>query len=176
MSLNVTWSDASVQGKHYTTVIGGVHGPAASLWKLGGIATDGIKSMAEAGGTTLLGGEVLSAVNAGTAKEIIKFGGGSAPGASTGMIDVSPQFPLVSFGSMLAPTQDWFVGVSSLSLCESGAWVATKTVDAVVYDAGTKDGAEFDYGFPETQPRAPIGYAAKFPGKVPAGSLKFDKQ
>ena len=176
VSLNVTWNDSAVQAKHYTTIIGGVHGAAASLWKLGGTATDGIKSMAEAGGTMLLSNEVLGAVNAGTAKEVIKFGGGNAPGTSTGMIDVSPQFPQVSFGSMIAPSPDWFVGVSSMSLCESGAWVATKTVDAIVYDAGTKDGADFDYGSPETQPRAPIDYATKFPDKTPAGKWKFDKQ
>ena len=176
VTVNVTWADAAVNSKHYTTIIGGVHSASVSLWKLGGTATDGIKSMAEAGGTMLLGDEVGAAVKAGSAKVVIKFGGGNAPGSSTGMVDVSPQFPLVSFGSMLAPTPDWFVGVSSLSLCEGGAWLTSKKVDALVYDAGTKDGADFDYGFPETQPRAPIGYAVKFAGNVPAGTIELVKQ
>ena len=176
ITLNVTWADAAVSGRHYTTVIGGAHSAKVSLWKLGGTATDGIKSMAEAGGTATLEAEVQAAIAAGTAKSVLKFGGGNAPGTSSSMVELDPKFSQLSFGSMIAPSPDWFVGVSSLDLCEAGSWVATKTLDAVVYDAGTKDGSDFDYGFPETEPRASIAYSVKFPDKGPAGSIKFDKQ
>jgi hypothetical protein len=92
------------------------------------------------------------------------------------MVELSPDFPELSFGSMLAPSPDWFVGVSGLSLCEAGVWLQSKTMAAIVYDAGTKDGADFDYGFPETQPPVAIGYAVKFPNMMPAGTISFEKQ
>jgi hypothetical protein len=176
VTVSVTWNDAGVDGKHYTTVVGGVHSGGVSLWKLGGLATEGVKEMAEMGGTSVLSTEVNAAIAAGTAKAVIQFGGGNAPGVSIGMVEVSPNFPLMSFGSMIAPSPDWFVGVSALNLCDSGAWLSTKTMNAVVYDAGTKDGTDFDYGYPETQPPMPIGYSAKFPNMASAGTITFEKQ
>jgi len=176
VTVNVTWADPAVSDKHYTTIIGGVHSSAVSFWKLGGLATQGIKEMAEMGSTTVLATEVKAAITAGSARSLVQFGGGGAPGSSSAMIELSGEFPLLSFGSMLAPTPDWFVGVSSLNLCESGAWVPTKTLDAVVYDAGTKDGADFDYGFPETNPPVAIAYSVKFPNQAAAGTLLFEKQ
>jgi hypothetical protein len=176
ITVDVTWTAQGLNGPHYTTIIGGVHSAGVSLWKLGGLATEGVKEMAEMGGTSVLAAEVNAAIGAGTAKAVIQFGGGNAPGTSTGTVELTPEFPRVSFGSMLAPTPDWFIGVSDLSLCEAGAWVTTKKLDAVVYDAGTKDGADFDYGFPETQPPVAIGYSVKFPGMTPAGTITFDEQ
>ncbi len=175
ITVDVTWKAEGLNGPHYTTVIGGVHSAAISFWKLGGLATEGIKEMAEMGGTTALASEVKTAISAHTAQAVIQFGGGSAPGKSAGTVQVTPDSPLVSFGSMLAPTPDWFIGVSGLSLCEAGAWLPTQAMDAVVYDAGTKDGADFDYGFPETQPPVPIGYSVKFQNLASAGTITFDK-
>jgi len=40
----------------------------------------------------------------------------------------SRDFSLVTLVSMLAPSPDWFVGVSGLDLIENGDWVAEKVV------------------------------------------------
>ncbi len=178
VTVNVTWDDVAVSGKHYTTIIGAVHSPSVVIWQAGEVATDGVKDMAEMGSTQKLGAEVGTAVTAGTAASVVQFGGGDAPGTSTGQLQVSGDFSRVSFGSMIAPSPDWFIGVSNLDLCEAGAFVTQKSVDAVVYDAGTKEGAAFDYGFPETNPRAPIGYALTFldgSNPIPAGTIAFQK-
>jgi len=176
ITLSLTWDDSNVTGRHYTTIIGAIHASKVSFWQLSGMATEGIREMAEQGATAVLTQEVQAAIAAGTAKSVISFNGGNAPGMSTGVVEVSPDFPLVTFGSMIAPSPDWFVGVSALDLCEAGAWAATKSLPAVVYDAGTKDGQDFDYGFPETSPQAPIGYSVKFPNQTPAGVITFDRQ
>lgn len=173
VNVDVTWNEATVDSRHFTTLIGGVHSDALTVWAPGGLATPGVKAMAESGNTTTLAAEVQAAIGLGSALSVLQFGGGSAPGKSSTELTVKPNFPLVSFGSMLAPTPDWFLGVSSLSLCEGGVWLASKSVPATVYDAGTKNGDGFDYGDGETVPRVEIAAAPLF--GAPAGSITFEK-
>jgi hypothetical protein len=173
VTVDVTWADPAVDSRHFTTLIGGVHSSALSVWMPGGMSTDGVRAMAESGNVLTLSSEIDAAIAQGTALSIVKFGGGNAPGKSTAQITVRPEFPLISFGSMLAPTPDWFFGVSSLSLCEGGSWLASKTVDGTVYDAGTKNGDGFDYGDGETQPHVAIAPVSLF--TVPAATITFQK-
>ncbi len=173
VTFDITWADPAVGGRHYTTVIGAVHSAALVVWQPGGLATPGVQQMAESGGIQKLSAEVQSAIDHGNALAVVQFAGGSPPDSTTGQLLVTAQFPLLSLGSMLAPTPDLFVGLSSLSLCESGAFVGEKTVEAVVYDAGTKDGDEFSYGSGPTTPPAPIAFAKQF--STPAGSITLQK-
>ena len=56
---------------------------------------------------------------------------------------------------MLAPSPDWFVGVSALSLlAEDGAWKEREQVMLRLYDAGTDDGATFTAAERQQQPGA----------------------
>jgi hypothetical protein len=57
---------------------------------------------------------------------------------------------------MVAPSPDWFVGVSGLSLIENGSWVAEKVVQLDPYDAGTDSGVTFSSANLVTQPPEPI--------------------
>ena len=57
---------------------------------------------------------------------------------------------------MVAPSPDWFVGVSGLDLIESGNWVADKTVTLLPWDAGTDDGASYESADLDAQPRQPV--------------------
>jgi hypothetical protein len=173
VTVDVTWADPAVDSRHFTTLIGGVHSSALSVWTPGGLSSAGVKAMAESGNVLTLSSEIEAAITQGTALSIVKFGGGNAPGKSSTPINVKPEFPLISFGSMLAPTPDWFFGVSSLSLCENGAWLVNKTVDGVVYDAGTKNGEGFDYGEGETSPHVAIAPVALF--QTPAATITFQK-
>ena len=58
---------------------------------------------------------------------------------------------------MIAPSPDWFIGVSGLSLLgEDGNWVPELTVTLYPYDAGTEDGSGYSLGNPATDPLQPI--------------------
>ena len=46
--------------------------------------------------------------------------------------------------SMIAPSPDWFIGLSGLNLYANKRWVADTTVQLFVYDAGTENGDVFD--------------------------------
>jgi len=65
-------------------------------------------------------------------------------------------FPLVALVSMLAPSPDWFVGVSGLSLRANGEWIQHLVVPLDTYDAGTDSGPTYASPNQVTAPPIPI--------------------
>ena len=102
--------------------------------------------------------EIKALIEAGTAHEALSGGGLPTSPSSVSMeFDVVPSHPYVTLVSMLAPSPDWFVGVSGLSLLdEDGAWKESETVMLLLYDAGTDDGATFTSGNADSDPAQPI--------------------
>jgi hypothetical protein len=142
---------------HFSGLIGGTHNDQVTFWEEGELASPGIKRMAELGSKTPLDSEVQAAIDAGTAGEIISGGGiGSSPGTVSETFTVEEAFPLVTIVSMLAPSPDWFVGVSGISLRENDQWVPLKVVELVVYDAGTDSGPMYRSPNQPTIPPVPI--------------------
>ena len=126
-------------GAHFSPLIGAVHNDRVSFWSSGGTASAGVESMAEIGGTSALRGEIASAgsnAHAVLAKSV-PFGGTAS---ATIEFTVTPDHPLVTLVTMVAPSPDWFVGVSGLSLREGGSWLNSRTVNLFPYDAGTENG------------------------------------
>ena len=70
--------------------------------------------------------------------------------------DAVSTHPYVTLVSMVAPSPDWFVGVSTLPLVEDGAWRERIEVNLRVYDAGTDDGSVYNAANADTDPAAPI--------------------
>ena len=164
---------------HYSRLVGGTHSSRARFWAAGQPASAGIQAMAERGRTSPLDAEVQAAIAAGTAYSLIL---GEAidrsPGTATAEFEIGRDHPLVSLVTMVAPSPDWFVGVDSLSLVESGDWAAVKTVTLYPWDAGTDSGLSYDSPDVDTQPRQPIhlleGDPVAVGGRVaPFGSFSF---
>ena len=149
LTFEAVWSDIThpadfPPNPHFSGLIGASHGPAARLWKEGETATPGIKNMAETGGKSPLDTEIDALIGAGTACARISGGGvNPSPGVVTVTFEVSQDCPLVSVVSMIAPSPDWFVGVSGLSLYENDEWVEQKVVELLPYDAGTDSGESY---------------------------------
>ena len=71
----------------------------------------------------------------------------------SGMINVSTAYPYVSAISMVAPSPDWIVGISSVNLCQQDevtgnfSWVERyppeNQMNLYGYDAGTDGGVTF---------------------------------
>lgn len=153
-----TWSGTThplnfPSAAHFSGLTGGSHNANVSFWQLGELASGGIKSMAETGSKTNLSAEVEAARQAGTADTILSGDGlTSSPGEVIYQFTVHKDFPLVTLVSMLAPSPDWFVGVSGLNLIENGLWINSKSIDLVVHDAGTDSGLEYTSPDNATQP------------------------
>ncbi len=157
-----TWSQAThpidfPSNAHFSGLIGGSHSNQVSLWTVGAVASTGIKDMAELGSKTPLMQEVQAAISAGTANAVLSGGGiASSPGSVTMAFVMDDAFPYVTLVSMLAPSPDWFVGVSGLSLRANGAWIQHLVVPLAAYDAGTDSGPTYASPNQATVPPIPI--------------------
>ncbi|MBC7250314.1 MAG: spondin domain-containing protein [Anaerolineae bacterium] len=150
LAFEATWSSEThptdfPSNPHFSGLIGAVHSPNVRLWEEGELASPGIKNMAETGGKSPLSSEIDALIGAGSACAQISGGGiNPSPGQMTLTFTATLDCPVVSVVSMIAPSPDWFVGVSGLSLLEDGAWVTQKVVELYPYDAGTDSGTSYN--------------------------------
>ena len=163
-------------GEHFTTLIGAIHNGSVTFWSSGGTASAGIESMAEVGGTSALKSEINASSNALAVIEQSIVSGGTA--TATVDITLTTDHPLVTLTSMIAPSPDWFVGVSGLSLRNTAddGWQPSLAVDLFPYDAGTEEGTEFSLSNSATSPQGTIT-SIKGMGKFsnePIATLTFD--
>lgn len=165
MTFNSTWSATSHPvnfpgGPHFSPLIGAVHNASFTMWAsdeiVGVGAAEGMENMAETGGTSQLRSYISTAISEGTAKAQISGSGIGSPGSTSVMFMLTEAHPQVSIVSMLAPSPDWFIGVRNLSLFENSEWVDSKTVDLVLYDAGTDDGEEYNSSNQDSNPKQVI--------------------
>jgi len=144
-------------GAHFTNLIGGVHNAGVTFLRDGGRATAGVEFMAELGGTSTLAREVRAAEP--DALAVLLGSGNIGPTGSSTIDDVTltTDHSRVTLLTMIAPSPDWFVGVSGLSLLdEQGEWMGSLTVNLYPWDAGTEEGTEFSLSNPDTTPRGVI--------------------
>ena len=79
---------------------------------------------------------------------------------------------------MIAPSPDWFVGVSNLDLKQDGKWVDSKTVQAFAWDSGTYEGATYAAEEKPSSPHRPVmlSKAPPFANGAPIATLTFTRQ
>ncbi|MEM1115802.1 MAG: spondin domain-containing protein [Bacteroidota bacterium] len=184
VSFTSTWSAAThpegfPSNPHYSPLIGAAHDASVALWEVGETATPGIERMAETGSTSMLRTEIAGHAQAGRTARVLS--GSSlplSPGTATMSIDLDADAPLVTLVTMLAPSPDWFVGVSGLDLRDGDGWQAEHTVDLFLYDAGTDDGDAYTSPNDDSDPKQPIARVESAPFLVdgspaPLGTLTF---
>jgi Spondin_N len=172
-------------GAHYTTFIGMVHGNNSFLWKQGLLASPGTEALAESGAGAPILAEIDSMIAAKNALSLILFVAPTVSGNSNVNIYCNSNFSRVSFASMLAPTPDWFVGVSGFDLYYNNKWIADTTINLYPLDAGTEDGDVFAYDNPSTVPQQNVHtlqasqamvLANGNPGLAPIATVRFVRQ
>lgn len=150
-TLTVNWTSSRFatqypSNAHFSTLVGTVHNEQVSFWEVGGQpATDGIESMAESGSTSAISSEISTAKLSGYSQGVIQVSGISTGSGSTSVeFNTSDTYPLLTLVTMLAPSPDWFIGVTGLNLKDSsGAWISQVDISLPVYDAGTDSGITF---------------------------------
>jgi len=198
-----TWTQAShpqawVPSAHWSAPVVAAHASGYVMWEAGGIATQGVKSVAETGSTLAIKNELGDAVAGGTVKEfdtgsnIFQGGVGSTTmevrprlrlrlrrrqrrrqrRASSPCLQVTAScgFPLASAVSMIAPSPDWMAGVSGLDLCDhqTGRWKSAVQIDCPPVDAGTDSGTTLQAANQPTVPKEPISFLGLQFGEDPA--------
>uniref|UniRef100_A0AC34R1F0 Spondin-1 n=1 Tax=Panagrolaimus sp. JU765 TaxID=591449 RepID=A0AC34R1F0_9BILA len=143
---------------HFTDFLGASHSKNYTMWKFGGISTDGMKEIAEWGNTYK--GEQEMKGNASEIRTIIKMKGLWYPevqGRTTGHFHVNKYHHLASLAAMFGPSPDWCVGVSQINLClPDCTWAEERVFDLLPFDAGTDDGPTYMSPNNPREPRRPI--------------------
>lgn len=73
-------------------------------------------------------------------------------GSAETTLKFTTAFSLISFAWMIAPSTDWLMGISNVSLLENNKWIKELTVNMRLYEAGTEQGDVFGYNNPATIP------------------------
>ena len=108
------------------------------------MASPGMKRMAETGAKNPLTSEINDLIVRGDACELISGEGiERSPGSTEITFTANQVCPAVSIVTMIAPSPDWFVGVSALNLLQDGAWIDELVVYLLPWDAGTDSGASY---------------------------------
>ncbi len=153
---------------HFSRVVGAAHAPEVSFWSSGGTATPGIESMAETGSVSSLCREIAEEADRGGSTTCVRGAEPSfpSPGSAGLSFEAADEHPLVTLVSMIAPSPDWFVGVSGMPLMEDGCWKERIEMDLVGYDAGTDSGVTFTAPDADVTPHEPIGPIRELPASV----------
>ena len=187
VTFNSSWSSAShpdnfPASPHFSGLIGATHNEHDVYWMENELATSGIEAMAETGSKDGLTSEINNKIIIGNSDTLISEAGiAASPGSVNFSLLVKPDFPRITLVSMLAPSPDWFVGVSGVSLIENGQWLESKTVTLFVYDAGTDDGTTYTAADVDSNPKQLVQRISISPflvgGEIkPIGEFVFVKQ
>lgn len=150
ITLEQTWKASDFptnfpSNPHFSPLVGASHSQQTVIWRPEDQpTTPGIEAVAEDGRTGTFKAELETRQTNGTVNNIfVRGSGATSPGSQSETVIVTPQFPLVSAISMLAPSPDWFVGIRDLNLYPNGKWLDRIEVDLRLYDAGTEGGERF---------------------------------
>jgi spondin N len=156
---------------HFSGLIGTAHNANYHLYMDGQMPSPGLERLSEMGKHDPLDAEIKAAVAAGNALALSE----SEPlkdfsQTATTEVKVDGAHPMVSLVAMIAPSPDWFAGVSDVELMENGAWVASKTVDVQPWDSGGDDGTTYLAEDKDNEPKKPTS-AASTPHFVKNGTV-----
>lgn len=139
-----THPDNFPSNPHLSRLIGAVHNDSIRFWQEGQLASPGIKDVAELGGNRKFKQEIEQAIKQGKAKSLINAPDiKHSPDSINVEINLDRDHSKVTLVSMIAPSPDWFVGVSGVDLCEDGSWLMSKKIVLGVYDSGTDSGETY---------------------------------
>lgn len=154
---------------HFSDIIGASHSPEFKMWDYNGYASEGLQQVAELGITKKLEAELKT--ESAKIRTIIKARGLWYPnlnGKTFAVFRVDQRNHLMSLVSMLGPSPDWFVGVSSLELCmKNCSWIPEKIINLYLWDAGTDSGISY---LSPNQPTVPVDRIKKIRTNYPASA------
>jgi len=141
---------------HFSGLIGTAHRASYHLFAEGQMPSPGLERLSEEGKHDPLDAEIKTAIGTGDALALTE----SEPlkdftKTATAELAVDDAHPMASLVAMIAPSPDWFAGISGVNLMENGAWTANKTVDVYAWDSGGDDGTTYLADDKDTNPKKP---------------------
>lgn len=136
------------------------------VWEEGGMASPGLKMLAETGDAAMLIEESTArgvTVRWQTSDAVLQLI------SVTQEITLNYENPCVTYAQGIVPSPDWFVGFTVCAVDEDGMWMEEVPLTAVAWDAGTDDGDDYLADDMASDPQMPISQLDKAPFS-PAGT------
>lgn len=165
LDLAIIWSPSThpvdfPADPHVSRLIGATHRSRYVMFADGRTASSGLELVAENGRTSILEAELAEGMRRGRVGGVFSAPGARSPTTLSVEFDIAMEWRLVSFVSMLAPSPDWFTGLSSVDLAPNGVWLDRATAALWTWDAGTDDGGAYAASNADTQPRQSVRLSA----------------
>ena len=162
LEISYTWSAETHPtefpvGGHMSKLFGAIHNRRYVLFRDGQSPSSGLRLVAENGRNTIVSAEFEEALRRRRIGAVLE--GPNAPTVPNRIsieFEVETEHPYLSFVSMIAPSPDWFTGVSNLALKQGDAWVEEIALPLWAWDAGTDSGTTYLAENAETQPRQSV--------------------
>lgn len=131
-----------------------------TLWERGGMASAGLKMLAETGDPTMAIAEAEA-----MGMTVRWRDGASVQALLQGQeITLNYQNSCVTYAQGIVPSPDWFVGFTVCATDEeTGEWMETVELTAIAWDAGTDDGDDYMAEDMPSDPQMPISPLDKAP-------------
>ncbi|WP_300036636.1 spondin domain-containing protein [uncultured Roseobacter sp.] len=167
---------------HWSRLIAFAHSKRYSLFTDGDTASSGLALVATNGRTNVLEAELSEASRRNRARAPVVLPG--TPGGRAEFVfelALSERFHRVSFATMLAPSPDWFSGISGVSLRNETEWFDELSHPLWVWDAGADGGPDYNSANDPTQPRQSVRLLAhpdflRASGLQPVGEVVFTRR
>ncbi|XP_027869848.1 spondin-1a [Xiphophorus couchianus] len=135
---------------HWSAIIGASHSKNYVLWEFGGLASEGVKQVAELGSPVKMeeeirqkGDEVLTVIK--MKAQWPAWQPLNVRAAPSAEFSVDRSRHLMSFLTMMGPSPDWNVGLSAEDLCtKECGWAQRVVQDLIPWDAGTDSGVSYE--------------------------------
>lgn len=147
---------------HFSGIIGLSHTNGFAIFKEGAMPTPGLEHLSEMGAHSPLDAELKRVIASGKGGMLVESGPlkDFANDSIVATIKVDDKHPLLSFVAMVAPSPDWFTGLSNLNLMENGSWTTSKTVELYAWDSGGDDGTTYKAADVDNNPKKPTMQAS----------------
>ena len=178
-----TWSQATHpidwpgDGAHFSPGIGATHNGKYKMFAEGGTATPGLETISQRGKTSPFDKEIDSAKKAGDVGAVFTFDPvKTVGGMTTATFEATDTYHAVSLAAMVAPSPDWFTGLSNFELKPNGKWIDGDTVKIYAWDSGTNNATTYKASKIAANPFVPISLNSapmfvKGGEKVPVATL-----
>lgn len=148
VTLEGTWTPESAnapvpEDAYFGPAFATIHSDRISLYQRWERVTPGVQFLIETGATSIVENDAGALVATREIKDTAK-GTRLGPQEQHSLHLIADEaFHRLSLAAMLAPSPDWFVGLSGFELCQDGQWVEGHAQALTAYDAGTDAGKAF---------------------------------
>ncbi|KAI5633909.1 hypothetical protein NE865_13371 [Phthorimaea operculella] len=133
----------------YSELVGASHSVEWSPWVAGGMASEGLKQIAEYANGSKLEKEIFAQISEGNVRTMIKGKGHKGyekmSRTTYSYFRTDKNHHLVTVAVGFYPSPDWFLGVSRFELCTSeNKWMEDRELNLYPWDAGTDNGISYE--------------------------------